>query len=170
MSSDSTLNVNLSYSSFITDPTIRYVSDAQVFITNLNTQEEYKLEHDRNGNYLTDVVAYKSYDYALSVITFDGNEMTSETSVPRDILVDVSIDTLYDINSDFSELSIDVAITSDTNTDNFYTFEVFPYQKRLIHEDSIKGGDPKEQLELQAAERPIQAVDCLLYTSPSPRD
>ena len=106
LSSDSTLNVNLSYSSFITDPTIRYVSDAQVFITNLNTQEEYKLEHDRKGNYVTDVVAYKSNDYALSVITFDGNEMTSETSVPRDILVDVSIDTLYDINSDFSELSL----------------------------------------------------------------
>jgi hypothetical protein len=140
LSSDSLLSVNLSYTSFFTDTDLRYAADSKVYITDLVTQEEFKLEYTGGGDYISDVVATKDHEYALSVITSDGIEMSSETCVPEDIMVDISIDTIYDSESYISELKIGVEISNDPDADNFYTFEVFPYQRRVIHSDSIKDG------------------------------
>ena len=158
ISSDSLLKVNLSYSNFITDTRIRYVADAQVFITNLYTQEEYKLEHDGAGDYISNAVATNSHDYALKVLTLDGAELTSETCIPQDIEVKISIDTIYGNDSYISELEIGLDIVNDPNADNFYTFEVFPYQKRIIQQDSIKDED-NDIIEIFETNSPIIQED-----------
>jgi len=137
LSSDSTLTADLSYSSFFNDSNVEAVEDAQVSVIDLTSGRQYALIHSADGHYKNPNKGIKSHEYSLLVTTYDNKEMTAQTCIPQDIILDVSIDTLYDDERYINELSIGVEIANDPNRDNYYTFELLPYRKIVTRQDSF---------------------------------
>ncbi len=142
LSADSTFTVDLAYSRFITDTNTEYVDDAQVSIMDLTSNRSYALINSGDGRYINPNVAIKSHDYKLSVMSNYNQHLTGYTCIPQDLMVDISVDTIYDNNFFINELNIGVEIANDPNSDNFYSFELLPYLKRVVDLDSIYDNTP----------------------------
>jgi hypothetical protein len=93
-----------------------------------------------------------THEYELEIVTIENKIITASTIVPDDIKYEVSVDTLFDSNNEFESLNIDIDIENNPDTDEFYTFEILPYQRLVLNRDSINADNPNPFEQLNSLE------------------
>lgn len=135
---DSTYVVNLSYTKpRDSNDGFDYVDDAKVQIMDVTTQRFFHLSYSGNGDYKLGRKPNPTHEYELEIVTLENKIISAYTIIPDDIQYVVSVDTLFDSNNEFESLNIDIDIENNPDTDEFYTFEIFPYQRLITNKDSL---------------------------------
>lgn len=134
ISTDSIWSVTLNYTKSITDKgNFRKISDASVKVINLTNGQSFFLEEKANGDYCRELNPVEGHEYELSIDIPNEDIVRASTYVPSVLDVEVLSQAQIDENGDPS-LEIDIAIIDNPEEENFYVWDLRPYQAEESNE------------------------------------
>ena len=135
ISTDSTWNVNLSYSkSIFSSSDFNFITDATVKVTNLTNSQSFFLKNLGNGDYQRGLKPTEGHTYELEITTIEGKRANAVTYVPSVLQVEVMKNDAIDENGN-ETIEIDIEIEDNPLEENFYVWEIV--ETKIIEEEVI---------------------------------
>ena len=153
ISTDSTWDVNLSYTKSIFDKNDHeLIGNAEVRVINLTNGQSFFLSEKSQGNYCRALNPSEGHEYELNIKVEDRPLVRATTYVPSVLEVDVISQAVIDEEGTPS-IEIDIEISDNPDEENYYVWELIPFKSSLDDlEDSTQDDPSNEQIQISAVQ------------------